>query len=145
MPGKKCLFITSNKNISNEGGTHWWSFLNIAPSVLLFFDSFGISGIKDFIVSDDKKIVGKVLKRLEMAEKKNNKLALVTLKFSMNSYKNLTGNKTKKLSETAQDLFKLIHSFGKTESITNFMNLWTLKDPIQKPTTVTRGPFQLYF
>ena len=31
----------------------------------------------------------------------------------MNSYKNLTDNKTKKLSETAQDLFYLLHSFGK--------------------------------
>ena len=63
----------------------------------------------------------------------------------MKSYENLAENETKKLSETAQDLFRLIHSFGKNENITNFVNVWMLKDPIQKPTTVACGPFQLYF
>ena len=63
----------------------------------------------------------------------------------MNSYKKLTKNKTKKLSETAQDQFHMIHSFGKNENITNFVNMWMLEDPIQKPTTDPCGPFQLYF
>ena len=146
MPGKKYLFIISNTDSSDEGGTHWWSFLNISPkSELLLFDSFGISGMKHFIVSDDKKIVGKAIKGLELADQKDNKLTLLKLKFSMNSYENLTENETKKLSETAQDLFHLIHSFRKNENITNFVNVWMLEDPIQKPTTVTCGPFQLYF
>ena len=59
--------------------------------------------------------------------------------------KSLPKTKRKKLSETAQDLFHLIHSFRKNENITNFVNVWMLEDPIQKPTTVTCGPFQLYF
>ena len=101
--------------------------------------------MKYFIVSDDKKVVGKVLKGLELTHQKDNKLTLVKLKFSMNSYQNLAENETKKLSETAQDLFHLTHSFGKNENITNFVNVWMLEDPIQKPTTVTCGPFQLYF
>ena len=54
-----------------------------------FFDLFGISGMKRFIVTDDKKIVEKVLKGLELAGKKDDKLALIKLKFSMNGYKNL--------------------------------------------------------
>ena len=37
------------------------------------------------------------------------------------------------------------YSFWKNENITNFVNVWMLEDPIQKPTTVTCGPFQLYF
>ena len=41
----------------------------------------------------------------------------------MNSYKNLAENEAKKLSETAQDLFHLIHIFGKNENITNVMNV----------------------
>ena len=45
--------------------------------------------MKHFIVSDDKKIVGKVLKGLELADKKGNNLTLVKLKFSMNSFENL--------------------------------------------------------
>ena len=61
--------------------------------------------MKHFIASDDKKIVGKVIKGLELADQKDNKLTLVKLKFSMSSYENLAKNETKKLSETAQDLF----------------------------------------
>ena len=90
MPGKKFQFIVSNTDRSDKGGTHWWSILNISPkSELLIFDSLGISGMKHFIVSDDKKIVGKVLKGLELADKKDNNLTLVKLKFSMNSFENL--------------------------------------------------------
>ena len=63
----------------------------------------------------------------------------------MNSYENLAENETKKLQETAQDLFRLIHSFRKNENITNFTNVWMQEDPIQKPTTVPCRLFQLYF
>ena len=69
--------------------------------------------MKHFIVSDNKKFVGKVLKGLELADQKDNKLTLVKLKFSMDSYEKLAENKTKKLLETAQDLLHLIHSFEK--------------------------------
>ena len=90
MPGKKFPFIVSNTDRSDKGGTHWWSILNISPkSELLLFDSFGISGMKHFIVSDDKKIVGKVLQNLVLADQKDSKLTLVKLEFSMNSYQNL--------------------------------------------------------
>ena len=95
--------------------------------------------MKHFIISDDKKILGKVLKGLELANQKYNKLILVKLKFLMNSYKNLAKNKIKKLLETAQDLFHLIHSFWKNENIANFVSMWMLEDPIQKLTTVTSG------
>ena len=71
--------------------------MNISPkSELLLFDSFRINGMKHFVVSDDKKIVGKVLKDLEFADQKENKLTLVKLKFSMNSYENLAENEIKK-------------------------------------------------
>ena len=94
MPGRKYPFIIPNTNRSDKGSTHCWSILNIPPkSDMLFFDSFGISGMKHFIVSDDKKIVGKVLKGLELADQKNKKkLTLVKLTFLMNSYKNLAKN-----------------------------------------------------
>ena len=142
MPSKKHPFIISNTDRSDEGGTHWCSILNISlKSELLLFDLFWISGMKHFIVSGNKKIVGKILKGLELVDQRDNKLTLVKLKFSLNYYKNLTKNKVKKLSETTQDLFHLIHSSRKNENITNFVNVWMLEDPIQKPTTVTCGPF----
>ena len=40
--------------------------------------------MKKFIVTDDKKIVGKVLKGFELAYKKDDELTLIKLKFSMN-------------------------------------------------------------
>ena len=147
MPGKKYPSIFANTDRSDEGGTHWWSILKISPkSKLLLFDSFGISGMRHFIVANDKKkIVGKVLKGLELADQRDNKLTLVKLKFSMASNEKLTENEIKKLSETAQDLYHLIYNFRKNENITIFVNVWMLKDPIQEPKTVTCSPFQLYF
>ena len=56
MPGKKYPSIIANTDRSDEGGTHWWSILKISPkSKLLLFDSFGISGMRHFIVANDKK------------------------------------------------------------------------------------------
>ena len=63
----------------------------------------------------------------------------------MNAYERLKENETKKLAESPQDLFNLIHSFGKSDQLTNFVNVWMLEDPMQMPKTVTCGPFQMYF
>ena len=47
MPEKKYRFIISNTDREDQPGTHWWSTLNIySASKLLFFDSFGIAGLK---------------------------------------------------------------------------------------------------
>ena len=82
MPGKKYPLIISNTDRRDEGGTHWWSILNISPKTeLLLFDSFRVSGMRHFIISGDKKIVGKLLKGLELADQRDNKLTLVKLKF----------------------------------------------------------------
>ena len=84
------------------------SILNISPkSELLFFDSFGLSGMKRFIVTDDEKIVGKVLKGLELGDEKDDKLTLIKLKLSMNGYRNLPEKEIFNLSSTAQDFFSL--------------------------------------
>ena len=124
MPRKQYPIIISNMDRSDENGTHWWCILNISPkSELLLFDSFGVSGMKHFIVSDDKKILRKVLKGLELAYQKDKKLTLVKLKLSISLYKKLAENEIKKLSDTAQDLFHLINSFRKNENITNFVNV----------------------
>ena len=101
--------------------------------------------MKRFIVQDDKKVVGKVLKGIELADTKHNKLTLVMLKFSMNNYDRLTEKKIKELPETPKDFFHLINSFGSNENITNFVNVWMLEDPIQLSHTITCGPFQIYF
>ena len=92
-----------------------------------------------------KKIVGKVLKGLELADRKGNKLTIIKLKFSMGGYDRLTEKEIHELSETAQDFFHLIHNFGRNEKITNFVNVWMLEDAIQLSHTITCGPYQIYF
>ena len=63
----------------------------------------------------------KVLKGHDLTNRKDDKLTLIQLKFSMNGYKNLTQKKVFNLSNTAQDFFYLIYSFGKNKNITNFV------------------------
>ena len=99
--------------------------------------------MKRFIVDDDKKTVGKALKGLELAYRKDHKLTLIELMFSMTSYKNLTNKEVSNLSNTAQDFFHLVNSFIKNEKITNFVNMWMQEDPLQVETTSTCGPFQI--
>lgn len=82
IPGKKYPFIVSNTDRSDKSGTHWWS------KQVFFFDSFGISGIKKFIVTGDQKNCrkgsqGKERKDDKLADRKDNKLSKIKLKFSM--------------------------------------------------------------
>ena len=82
MPRKKYSFLVSNTDRSDQGRTHWGSIMNISPkSELFFFDSHGIEGMNHFIVSDDKKIVGKILKGIETTDQKGKKLTLCKLNF----------------------------------------------------------------
>ena len=59
---EKFSLIIANTDNSSKSGTHWWSILEVEPrTVFFFFDSFGIEGLKHFIIQDDKKIVDKIL------------------------------------------------------------------------------------
>ena len=128
MPDKKYPFIILNTD--KDSGTHWCSTLHISPkSELLFLDAFWISGMKRFIIDDDKKTVRKVLKELELAVRKDDQLILMKLKFSMTGYNNLTRTEVSNLSSTAQDFNHLVESLDKNEKITTFVNVWMLEDP----------------
>ena len=84
IPGKKYPFLISNTDRNDQGRIHWWSIMNILPkSKLRFFSSYGIERMKQFIVSDDKKIVAKRLKGIETIDQKDKKLTPCKLKFSM--------------------------------------------------------------
>ena len=62
----KYPFIIANTDNSEKPGVHWWSILNIEPTTdIFFFDSFGLDGLKHFIVQDDKHIVQKILLGVE--------------------------------------------------------------------------------
>ena len=77
MPGKKYPFLISSTDRSDQGGTHWWSIMNISPkSEIFFFDLYEIEGMKHFIASDDKKIVGKIIEGIETIDQKDKKMTL---------------------------------------------------------------------
>ena len=60
----KYPFLISNTDDSTKSGKHWWSTLDIEPKKdLFFFDSFGYDGLKNFIITNDKKNSAKNTKR----------------------------------------------------------------------------------
>ena len=77
-------FIIMITNRSEKNGTHWWSFLDRHEKKEIFlFDSFGFEGFKDFIIDNDRNILNKILFGIEKLKKKDKKVTLITLKFSM--------------------------------------------------------------
>ena len=47
---------------AGEEGEHQWHFLDLDSAKQLFlFNSFGFTGLKDFIIQDDHKIINKIL------------------------------------------------------------------------------------
>ena len=101
IPFLKYPFLIANTDIR-------WSILNISPSNQLFlFDSFGMEGLKNFIIQDDRKIINRILKGILKMKKEDNKLTLVQLKFS-----ELQQEEIQQLLEIAKDFFHFIKSFG---------------------------------
>ena len=110
--------MIANTGRSNQGRTHWWSIMNISPKSELFsFDSYGIEGMKHVIISDGRQTIGEIFKGIETIDQKDKKLTLCKLKFSMDAYERLKEKDIKKLLESAQDLFHLMHSFVKKQRI----------------------------
>ena len=53
----KYPFVIANTDAYGKQGTHWWSILDIEPKTdILFFDSFGIDGLKNLIFKTIKKL-----------------------------------------------------------------------------------------
>ena len=102
--------------------------------------------MKHCIVQEDKKTVGKVLKGIELANRKDDKITLIKLKFSVNGYYNLTAIEIDKLSETAQDFFHPIYCFGKNEKNNKLCQCLDARRSLAKKTKfVICGLFQIYF
>ena len=65
-------------------------FLDLHPKKEIFlFDSFGFEGSKEFILKNDQKVLNKILYGIEKFNKKDNKITLITLKFSMQEYEKI--------------------------------------------------------
>ena len=141
---KKCPFIIMNTDRANVPGTHWWSFLDLHPRKEIFlFDSFGFTGFTKFVIDNDINILNKILFGIQKLKKKDNKVTIVTLKFSMSEYEKIkTGHR---LRPTTQDLLHLIYEYGKLHKVKDTVKIHSVDDQLQKIETDTCGIFQLYF
>ena len=100
---KKYPFIIMNTDRSDKPGTHWWSFLDLHPRKEIFlFDSFGFTGFTKFVIDNDINILNKILFEIQKFKRKDQKVTIISLKFSMSEYEKIkTGHR---LRETTQDL-----------------------------------------
>ena len=109
------------------------------------FDSYEFTGLKAFIIQENRKTVGKILYDVQKFNRKDNIVTLVSLKFSINAYRNLSHTEILELSSTAADLFHLIREFGKVNNIKNEITLCLVDDQLRESTSDACGMFQLYF
>ena len=56
-------------------------------SFFFFFGSFGIEGLENFIIQNDKNIIKKILNGIEKMTRIDKKLMLVNIKFSKDAFK----------------------------------------------------------
>ena len=89
---------------------------------IFLFNSFGFEGFKEFILQDDQNVVDKILHGIEQFNKKDNKITLITLGFSMKEYKKIKN--MNRLSETTIDLLHLMNEYGKNHKLK--MNLLSI-------------------
>ena len=142
----KYHFVIANTDSSEKGGTHWWSIPDIEPKTdIIFFDSFGLDGLKHFIIQDDRNLIEKILFETEKMTRTDSKITLCHMRFNLNAYKNLSIEEVDALSDTASNFFHFVEAFGNKLKVRNFVNIWMVKDGIQNVDSVTCGIFQLYF
>ena len=145
MKGKKYPFLLANTDRSYKQGTHWWSILDIdGKKDFLLLNSFGIKGLKNFIVKADEKIVAKVLEGVKNLKEDKEKINLVNVNFVKNSYSKVSEGEKAALLKTCTDFLHFLESFADYEN-QSLIHLWLLEDPIQDITTNTCGYFQTFF
>ena len=113
----------------------------------MLFDSFGFTGFKEFIVDSDKNIIDKMLFDFEKFNKKDAKINLVSLTFSIQSNKKIKEKSLDNLTDTAKNFFHLLFEFRKLKKNKRKkeMKIVLLDHQLQELTTDTCGIFQLCF
>ena len=142
----KFSFIIANTDASDKLGVHWWSIIDIEPrNDIFFFDSYGIEGLKHFIIQDDREIVDEILIGTEKTDRTDDKITLCKIKFNLGACKDLTEDEIISLSDTARNFFYSIQAFGIKLKLRIFVNIWMVEDRLQDLDSATCGMFQIYF
>ena len=82
---------------------------------------------------------------LKKFNKKDTKINLVSLTFSVENYKKIKEKNQEKLTNTAKDFFHLLSEFRKLKKRNNETKIIVLDDQLQELTADMCGIFQLYF
>ena len=102
-------FLIVNIDRFDKKGTHWWRFLDIHPKKEVFlFDSFLFSGLKEFFIQDDRKIINMLMYNLKKFNKTSNKIILISIKFSMSEFEKTEKKVSNILNTTFIDFFSHI-------------------------------------
>ena len=138
----KYPFAIFNTDRNNKAGLHWWSFLDIYPKKIVFFDSLGFTGFKEFIIDNDLNIIDKLLYNVNKFNKNDEKINLINLKFEYEYDRIKRKGFLSKLTDTAKDLFHLLSEFSKYHNVKE-MTLYAVDDQLQETTSDICGIFQL--
>ena len=140
--GARYPFVIVNTDRSDK--KHCWSFFDLHPRKEIFmFDSFDYEGFKEFLMQNDQKIINKIFYGVEKFDKKDNKIFLVTLRFSITEYKKLKF--FDKLSKTTVDLLYLINEYGQKHKLSNKIIVHFVDDQLQMIEKDMCGMYQIYF
>ena len=127
-------------SLTHIGGAYW----TFTREMQFLFRSFGILELKNFIISEDSKIINKIVfgyERFKMFDDKATVVEFAFWNFSCASFKNLSDKEWSKLSETAQDLFSLFNQFFMLHKVKITIRFYLVEGPIQKVTTAVFSNF----
>ena len=142
--GAQYPFFIMNTKRSDKKGTHQWSFFDLHPKIEIFlFDSFGLESFKEFILQDDQKVLNKILYGIEKFNKKDNKITLITLRFSMKEYEKIKN--MNRLGQTTIDLLHLMNEYGRNHRLKNEVIAHVVDDQLQMIGRDTCVMYQMYF
>ena len=110
-----------------------------------FFNCFGLEGLKQFFIQDDKRTIDKILVGIDKMDKSDQKITLYKIKFNLGACKRLSTNEINSLSDTGRDFFYFIQAFGIKLKLKSFVNIWVVEDRIQDLNWSTCKIFQLHF
>ena len=81
----------------------------------MLFDSLGLDGFKFFIVDNNEKIIDELLFNFKKCKISltDQTSTLCEMKFSVDSWENMTHTKKEQLTETAQIFFHLLQQYAK--------------------------------
>ena len=143
--GEISLYYSKHSN-SEKPGVRWWSILDIEPKTdLFFFDSFGLDGLKHFIVQDDKSIVEQILLGIEKMDRADSKITFCKIRFNLGACATLSQDEVDSSSDKPRNFFRFIQAFGIKLKLPHFVNIWMVEDRLQDLDSSTCGIFQLYF